>query len=76
MLKAGRKASHATAMRSANHKSGGIAGSFFGFAGSLRNFRATTLPAQSTEATRKVRENSGLIAVKKCAICKHAINTA
>jgi hypothetical protein len=75
MLKTGRKASHATAMRSANHKKGGIAGSCFAL-GFLRNFKATTPAAQSTETARKVRENGGLIAVKKWAICKHAIKTA
>ena len=33
-------------------------------------------PAKSKEAARKVQENAGLIAVKKWAICRHAINTA
>ena len=76
MLKTGRKASHATAMRSASHTSGGIAGSSFALKGTLRNLRATMPPAQSEEAARKVQANAGLMAVKKCAICKHAINTA
>ena len=65
MLKTGRKASHATATRSANHKSGDIAGSCFAFKGFLRNLKATTPLAQSTEIARKVLEKGGSIAVRK-----------
>ena len=68
MLKTGRKASHATAIRSASHTSGDIAGSAFTSKEILRDLKATTTPAQTKETARKVQENTTLIGVKKWAI--------